>query len=285
MKVITVATEHNGYIYALEQSVQRFGYELIILGMNMKWKGFGWKLNMILNFIDKLPKKEVFIVVDAYDVIFLRPSVDVLDTFKKMNVKFLCGAVRQEDGIIGILQEKEFGKVFTSDTPYNSLCAGTWMTTVEYALYLFENIDIKNDIDDQKLLTDLFYEGKDITPDVHFNIFATLFPNIYTRQIKKDDDIKIKNGMLFSGVTKTYPFVLHGVANANLQPLLIKLCFENIEDLTPFSYHISKTLYHLKTVVKHSDEIRNVLYLILFVIICIVFFSFTFHNKTKIVYI
>ena len=40
MKVITVATQYSGYMLVLEESAKKLGYDLIILGMKMKWKGF-----------------------------------------------------------------------------------------------------------------------------------------------------------------------------------------------------------------------------------------------------
>ena len=187
MKVLTVATEKGGYFKALKESAYRYNYDLVTLGYGMKWKGFGWRLKLILDFLITLPQDEIIMIVDAYDVILLRDSSELLKEFKKNKYKFLWGAFRKLDGILGKVQEFEFGKTKDDLTPpYNNLCAGTWITPVETALYLYSKYDIKDKDDDQILLNKMYDNfGKSIiTPDKDFNIFCTLFPNILTRKIK-----------------------------------------------------------------------------------------------------
>jgi hypothetical protein len=251
MKIITVATESNGYFYSLQESATKFNYELIVLGYGEKWKGFGWRVNLIIDYIKTLPKNEIILMVDAYDVIILRDSNELKEEFIKLNVKFLCGAFRKLDGLLGLCQEIEFGKTKNNiPPPYNNLCAGTWISTVEYAISIYDNLYIENNKDDQVLLNQIYDNDNNlITPDYNFNIFCTVFPTLLTRQIRSDDQILITNKKLYCGVTKTYPFIIHGVGNTDLTNILNKLDFNNTNNYTPSIYISKKMFYHLKLII------------------------------------
>ena len=118
MKVITVATEKNGYYLSLEESAKNLDFELILLGLGMKWKGFGWRVKMVLEYLQKslmnssMNEDDVFMMVDAYDVVLLRSSKDALNEYASMGVPFLCGGFRKIDGLVGKIQQEEFGHSF-----------------------------------------------------------------------------------------------------------------------------------------------------------------------------
>ena len=48
MKLITVATHNDGYFKWLKESCKRYNYDLVILGYNEKWKGFNWRLELMI---------------------------------------------------------------------------------------------------------------------------------------------------------------------------------------------------------------------------------------------
>ena len=253
MKVITVATEKSGYYYSLEESANKLGYDLILLGYKLKWKGFGWRLSIILDYLRTLPKNEIVMIVDAYDVVLLRSSDDALNIFKEMNVKFLCGSFRKLDGIMGFFQENEFGSSKPEiPPPYNNLCAGTWMSKVETILDIYSKYDFKYNDDDQVLLNRIFDEDKNgvIVPDYNFNIFCTVFPNIINRYIRDIDKIYIIDNKLKCDVTNTEPVLIHGLANTRLDLILQQLGFANYQDQTTFNYTFKKLWYHVKLICK-----------------------------------
>ncbi len=49
-------------------------------------------------------------MVDAYDVVFIKGPEEALAAFKRTNAKFLCGAFRKLDGFWGEIQKQEFGQ-------------------------------------------------------------------------------------------------------------------------------------------------------------------------------
>lgn len=78
-------------------------------------------------------------------------------------------------------------------------------------------------------------------------MFCTVFPDLISRRIKDIDDIYITSDKnLRCGVTNTEPIVLHGLANAKLDSILLQMGFRNYVDLTDRTYHIKKLWYHLK---------------------------------------
>ena len=280
MKVITVATEKNGYYLSLEESAKKLDYELILLGLGMKWKGFGWRVKMVLEYLQKslmnssMNEDDVFMMVDAYDVVLLRSSKDALNEYASMGVPFLCGGFRKIDGLVGKIQQEEFGHSFKNRVPkpYNNLCAGTWLSTVRVTLDIWGGEQIPDIFDDQIYLNKLFnrQEKMVIYPDYNFRIFCTLFPNLLDRKIRDEDKIYTRNGKLFCGKTNTYPIVLHGLANMDLQHILFKLNFENVEDLTQVSYHIDKTLYHINTSFKNSYTFQTIVIIVIILLSCII---------------
>jgi hypothetical protein len=253
MKAITVATDVSGYFETLKESAIKYNYDLIVLGCGMKWKGFGWRLNITLDYLKTLPKDEIVIVIDAYDVIFLRDSIDLKEEFINMNVNFLCGAFRKLNGILGLLQEIEFGKSkIDLQPPYNNICAGTYISKVENILDIYQNYLIEDGDDDQILLNKIYdIKGKNlITPDSNFKIFCSLFPSFINRKIRSIDQISItSNHKLKCGVTSTYPYVLHGLANTDLTNIINRLGLKKYNNKTTFSYNFNKSFYHIKLIV------------------------------------
>ena len=256
MKVITVATDKIGYYYSLQETTTKLGYELITLGYGLKWKGFGWRLKLIINYLKTLEDvNEIVMIVDAYDVIFIRKSEDALNIFHNMNIPFLCGAFRKLDGVLGIVQEQEFGKSKKNiPYPYNNLCAGTLMSKVKTILKLYDNIQIKDNDDDQIILNKLFDRQEEeyiILPDYNFQIFCTTFPHIFTKKIRDIDKIRVTSkNTVICDITGTEPVLIHGLANTKLDSILKELKFEHCTDLSTYNYNLDKIFYHIKLILK-----------------------------------
>lgn len=255
MKVITVATKKLGYYSALEESACKLGYELILLGFEHEWKGFGWRIRMIMEYLETLPKDEIFMMVDAYDVVLLQNASIAQRKFKKMNKKFICGAFRSLKGISGYFQDLEFGKPTSDKTfyTYNRLCCGTWMSRAGDAIDIWENSINSDNVDDQMILNSLYSKYNDeniIYPDYNQNIFLTLCPNLITNEFNFDEDkIIIKKNKIFSVNTNSYPIAIHGIGNGNLSLLLKELGFQNYDDKSPRIYFYKKVMYHAKMII------------------------------------
>jgi hypothetical protein len=194
-------------------------------------------------------------MIDAYDVIFVRDSKDIIEEFKKLNTRFLCGAFRKIGGIIGYAQEKEFGKFKNNlKYPYSNICAGTWIGYSQDIINIYSSYDILDNQDDQILLNIIYDQvnnQKIITADTNFNIFCTVFPSLITGEINKEDKIVINyDKELISGITYTKPFLIHGLANAKLNKILNYLDFKECHNQVSWVYNIKKVVYHLGLIFK-----------------------------------
>ena len=47
------------------------GYDFVHLGLGAKWGGFGWRIKVVVAYLKTLPPDEVFVMCDAYDVVFV----------------------------------------------------------------------------------------------------------------------------------------------------------------------------------------------------------------------
>jgi hypothetical protein len=96
MKVISFANKNHGGLVNLQHSMQP-GWEHIIIGKGVVWKGWVTRMQTIVDFMKTLPTDEICVLCDAFDVMCLRGSegFDVdFDTFQKdivVSAEAVCG--------------------------------------------------------------------------------------------------------------------------------------------------------------------------------------------------
>lgn len=74
MIVLAVATNKTILVKEFEQSLIKYNYQYEILGLGITWTGFDLKMKLYYNALKKLPKDEIVIVCDSYDVMFVQSS-------------------------------------------------------------------------------------------------------------------------------------------------------------------------------------------------------------------
>ena len=52
--IVTVATEKDCYMPYLIESCKKNGKELEILGFNQKWKGYNWRLKLMIDYLKNI---------------------------------------------------------------------------------------------------------------------------------------------------------------------------------------------------------------------------------------
>lgn len=85
MRILTTATNGEGYFKQLQQTAEDWGYQLTVLGWGQRWKGFEWKIELYLEELESIPSKEPVICVDAYDVVVVGPPEEALEKFTSMH--------------------------------------------------------------------------------------------------------------------------------------------------------------------------------------------------------
>ena len=74
MRAFTVATHHEGFLHSLQESARKYGYDLAVLGLNEKWKGFVWRWQVLQEALEDLPDDELVLVLDGYDTVITAPA-------------------------------------------------------------------------------------------------------------------------------------------------------------------------------------------------------------------
>ena len=91
--IVTVSTENKFYFDYLKQSCHKNGKELEVLGYRQEWKGFNWKLKLMLEYLNKLNKNDIVCFVDGYDVICVRNLNQLKNTFLNIKTREKCNII------------------------------------------------------------------------------------------------------------------------------------------------------------------------------------------------
>jgi hypothetical protein len=267
-KVITFVTEKQGYYDLFIDSCCRYSIEPVILGWNEKWVGYGKKLIAIRNYIKNLPAKEIVIIVDAFDVIFLCGLDEIEYKFNKTSYSFLCGALNLGK-LAGKVYNYEFNKtgVMPPATPYNYsfLNSGTWISSASYAQYLIDELIEKYQMTelsmDQQLLTALYVQNLyNVNIDWSCEIFHNvIFKDIVTRKADLKD-LKFYDNRALNTASGTKPCIIHAPGNTDMKELALKLGYEsNILNSERDAYNFTKkSLFHIgQIIIPQSSKKRE----------------------------
>jgi len=231
--IITVATESKYYFPYLIESCKKHGKELTVLGHGEKWKGFNWRLKLMISHLSSLNPNDIVCFVDGYDVICLRNLNELKDEFLKIkkNEKDIKIVIAFDNLKHGSLINQICVKLFFGETSNGKLLnAGTYIGYVSdllHVLNLILYINSNDDADDQVLMVKYCNLYDDYFIDDENKIFLTIDKPL--QDISKD--VKIQNGILKYNNEK--PFFLHAPGSGYLDKILIELDYKltkNISD-------------------------------------------------------
>lgn len=94
MLVITVATKETNAFRMFNRSAEIHQLPLRVLGMGHKWRGFGQKLILLRDELEKYryDADRIVIFADAYDVLFLSGVRSIVDRFRSFRARVLFSA-------------------------------------------------------------------------------------------------------------------------------------------------------------------------------------------------
>ena len=270
LHIVTVATESKYYFPYLLESCKRNGKDLTILGYGEKWRGFNWRLKLMISYLKSLNPTDIVCFVDGYDVICLRNLNELKDEFVRVtensNSKIIIGYNNLEYSYSII---KHVTNLFFGKTSNNlSLNAGTYIgyaSNLLDVLSLIIDMNSDDDADDQILLTQYCNIYDDYFIDLDCDIFLTIQKSLQDIST----DVHIKNRTLTYNNNR--PFFLHGPGCGYMDNILIKLDYKlskSINDELYNSFGNKVSLYITPT-------IATVILLLVFAIILFFYFIFT----------
>jgi hypothetical protein len=147
---VCVATENKLYFPYLKQLIP----DLVVLGMNKKWKGFSTKIKLIYKFLKTLNDNDIVCIIDAYDILPIKQNQQIEKRFVKIidknpNVKIIIGYDKNDNDI-----DESFSQYLFGSFNGKRINGGNYMGYVKNILYIYRII-LQNEYfkDDQIELT------------------------------------------------------------------------------------------------------------------------------------
>jgi hypothetical protein len=154
MKLVTVATHSDGYFPWLLKSCKRFNADLRVLGWGEKWKGFTWRLYLMIKYLKTLPHDEIVCFIDGYDVILLKSLDELEQKYIKIHNETSCKIAVAHEQLASTLHK--VATIYTFGTcKQHNVNAGTYIGYVGDVLDVLSDMYKANptfDSDDQQLL-------------------------------------------------------------------------------------------------------------------------------------
>jgi hypothetical protein len=212
MLIISYITQKNTASRNLEESLKKYGYRYIFLGIGKKWKGFvKGKICGIVEFLETC-KEDLVCVIDGYDVLACRPVKDLLKKYKSARFPIIVGGEKFCFTYNGTPVEKYKNiSLFSSRKyPNGGFCVGDRIAILEMYRYIIAKGEKEGINDDQKLLGRYInaYPDQvsiDLYQNIVFNTITTIDNNAYTQ----------KQGGIYIPCYDSYPCFIHFPSNSS----------------------------------------------------------------------
>ena len=272
MKLVTVATHSERYYPYLKLSAKAHGHDLITLGWGEKWKGFGWKFQLMRDYLNSLKSDELICFIDGYDVIVLQ-SPDTIES----NYREITNGDKSSVVISTEVSADQIVNYWATFFSYK--CKGYLVNTGTYIGYSSVLIEIFNDMctifecksdsDDQILLQKYCIQNEDkFVIDNDMKIFLVV-PLLTDKLTSGKHDIEIKDKTLH--YKKSRPCILHAPAYTDIDDIIVGLGYDGTifqgrnEDKT--TYRINFIKHFIKEIYYRYFIFINILLVILFIFI------------------
>lgn len=263
MKVITVATQSEGYFKFLQESFKRHGEELIVLGWNEPWKGWLWRMQLIQDYLQSLPDDEVVCFIDAYDVILLRPLKDMENLFRRSGSGLIFSCEVQPNLIIKLLNKIVFG-----GCKEQFVNAGTYIGYVSNIKHMLIQMQLVSDSKDDQIRMNHFCRTFPSLVDIDYD-------NQYFIVVNNSLQSIVDSDMIISDGNVTYkrmrPFFAHGNGNTYLDDLIMSLGYDMTEEEREVIHRYNQTSV-VKKVLYYTDLCFRQYLSWFFIIVIIVLF-------------
>ena len=210
LAVLTVATDRKDGLIRFERSCSVHGLACTTLGMGQKWRGFGWKMNLIKGALEviKAANGTMVMITDSYDVVMSARKETILAQFDKMGADILFAAEHNcwpDQGLKDKYPEVDDGRI-------RFLNAGCFIGPADLLAKMIEaGGEIKNGMDDQLFYTKIFINSKlrealNIKLDTKAELFQCLN--------RKPENIKLlfeaEKSYVLNVMQNSRPMVFHG---------------------------------------------------------------------------
>ena len=155
----------------LINSAKKKSIEIDVLGLNQPWLGFGQKLLLVEEYLQKIPDDHIVLYVDAFDVLILENKESLLRRFFAKRAPFV---VAVETGCFpDPSKAAEYPPILT---PFRYINSGCYMGYAGFLKILFRALDPKVADNDQLLFTNYYLKHRHLfCLDYHCDLFLCLY--------------------------------------------------------------------------------------------------------------
>lgn len=272
MNAITFATHKQGFIDQLMESYIRHDIAHTVLGEGKTWQGFTWKFNLMLSHLRTLPIKTIILLHDAFDVVFLASTEEIVHKYHKLcqdnDCRIVISAEEPFHGLYGLLFNCSFNRC--ASYPDKVVNCGMIIADCKSMIELLEYS--KFYVDDQTMTTDVYF--KNLLPmflDVEYSLFLNIHkkncwdvggaPDVSDFSIDTvRGRIQMKNG--------SWPCVIQGPECTDISKILNKLGYPSASPI-PYSTRLRFLRYQLGAFAKRK-YVRLLLLYFLIVLLAII---------------
>ena len=241
---ITIGTDHSK-CEKLLRSGAKHGIQFENIGKDIEWvggdivnsTGGGQKINILRDYISKLPGDDIVFYCDGYDVFIVDHLDEFLYRYAEFNHKVIFAAEQYCWPVDNAEEQKALvSKHFTDlDTKYKYLNSGVFIGRVSELKKIFKD-PIENDGDDQLYCQEQYLsQNYDMVIDTDCYMFQCHETDVYPRK-----------GLLFNPNTRCYNLLYHGNGGKEAKQKLNQL-------YTNFSFSSSPIVF----TITHNYDIRN----------------------------
>ena len=212
MKVITYCNDESKLIY-LKETEKMFNTKITYVIETGEWNGNITKIKKLNDLINTYDDNDIFIFIDAFDVIINSNYDEIIEKFKSYNCDLLFGG---ELNCYPDIFEKKFDKVLPNILPNNIkkkyINSGGYMGYVKSIKHLlkwinnnYKNNNPNNETRDQAFFFKYFLENHH-NHNIKIDFYSKIFLNMY---VISWDDIDFRNGRVYNNILKNNPCFIH----------------------------------------------------------------------------
>jgi hypothetical protein len=227
MKFVVVATHSERYFPDLEESVKQYNHEMVKLGWGEKWRGFGWKLTLLRDYLRSISPDEIICFIDGYDVIILQPADVIERNFKRLvkedaKNKILISSETSTQDTLNTVLTGLWTNVWSYKCKGSLINAGTYMGYASAILGVLDDIcstyECIDSADDQILIQRFCQKNHDrFIIDTRSEVFLVQ-PSITGPLTMKNSGLFVENGVLKYG--DATPGILHAAGYTDIDDIL-----------------------------------------------------------------
>lgn len=225
LKIVAVATHNERFFDSFMDSCKKNNIEPIILGWGEKYRGHLMKDDLLLEYLETYTENDIILFVDSFDCLLVRNTEDLKASFKKNKHKIIISMERNIKKVSNLsFLYTCFQRMFFGSIDDNIINTGMFIGYRDNLLEALNEIKKYREIDinsNQRIWTNAINSSEFLKNLIHIDTEKKFFKNFDL--VSKKNTITFKNDMVYIKETDTFPFVVQGNGDRNINFICKKM--------------------------------------------------------------